>query len=134
MESKSVTNNENIPGYVIDWVRFCKKHGKPLSYALGTTFFQNFILEKYPSSGSEYLWIRFPEHEEQLAAFWLEEKAPEMKKIGIWYESFDDYSFDGYETIEVPVDATDAEIEKAAKETVFEHLNWGYEEVTNERV
>lgn len=77
MESKSVTNNEDIPDYVIDWVRFCKKHGKPLSYALGTTFFQNFILEKYPSSGSEYLWIRFPEHEEQLAAFWLEEKAPE---------------------------------------------------------
>lgn len=52
-----------------------------------------------------------------------------MKKIGIWYESFDDYSLDGYEAIEVPVDATDTEIEKAARETVLEHLSWGYEEV-----
>lgn len=52
-----------------------------------------------------------------------------MKKIRIWYKSFDDYSLDGYEAIKVPVDATDYDIEEVARETVLEHLSWGYEEV-----
>jgi hypothetical protein len=52
-----------------------------------------------------------------------------MKKIRVWWESSDDYDFGGQEVIEVGDGATDYDIEEAARETVFDHFGWGYEEV-----
>lgn len=45
-------------------------------------------------------------------------------KISVWLSA--DGGNDVYENIEIPDDATDDEIEKEAREAIFNHVSWGW--------
>lgn len=50
----------------------------------------------------------------------------EKIKIDVW-SSPQLAGVEWHDTIELPANATQAEIEKAAKEVAFEHFEWGYD-------
>lgn len=50
----------------------------------------------------------------------------EKIKIDVW-SSPQLTGVEWHDTIELPANATQAEIEKAAKEVAFEHFEWGYD-------
>lgn len=50
-------------------------------------------------------------------------------KIRVWIQSPNNASFNEDEIIEVPDDISDDELEEAARETAFDHIDWGYERV-----
>lgn len=45
-------------------------------------------------------------------------------KINVWLSA--DGGSDVYEDIEMPDDATEEEIEKEAREAIFNHVSWGW--------
>lgn len=51
-----------------------------------------------------------------------------MKKIKVSWTSTDAVNVRGQDVIEVADDATEDEIEEAARDVAFEHLDWWYEE------
>lgn len=53
-------------------------------------------------------------------------------KIRVWIQSPDNASFNEDEIIEVPDDIPDDELEETARETVFDHIDWGYERVDSD--
>lgn len=50
-------------------------------------------------------------------------------KIKVWISSPENYSFGATDTIEVPNDISDKELENFAREVAFDHVEWGYERV-----
>lgn len=50
-------------------------------------------------------------------------------KIKVWIQSPDNASFSEDDIIEVPDTISDDELEEAARETAFNHIDWGYEGV-----
>lgn len=50
-------------------------------------------------------------------------------KIRVWIQSPNNASFNEDDIIEVPNNISDDDLEEAARETAFEHINWGYERV-----
>jgi hypothetical protein len=49
-------------------------------------------------------------------------------KIRVWIQSPDNVSFNEDDIIEAPDNISDDELEKTARETAFDHIDWGYEE------
>lgn len=47
----------------------------------------------------------------------------------MWIQSPNNASFNEDDIIEVPNNISDDDLEEAARETAFEHINWGYERV-----
>lgn len=47
-------------------------------------------------------------------------------KITVWIGSPDNNSFREGDIVEVPDDATEEQIRQVARETAFEHIEWGY--------
>lgn len=50
-------------------------------------------------------------------------------KIRVWIQSPDNTSFNENDIIEVPDNISDDDLEEAARETAFDHIDWGYERV-----
>ena len=50
-------------------------------------------------------------------------------KIRVWIQSPNNASFNEDDIIEVPNNISDDDLEEAARETAFEHIDWGYERV-----
>ena len=53
-------------------------------------------------------------------------------KIRVWIQSPDNTSFNEDDIIEVPDNISNDDLEEAARETAFEHINWGYERVDSD--
>lgn len=53
-------------------------------------------------------------------------------KIRVWIQSSDNASFNEDDIIEVPDNISDDELEGTARETAFEHIDWGYERVDSD--
>lgn len=53
-------------------------------------------------------------------------------KIKVWIQSPDNASFNESDIIEVPDNISDDELEKVARETAFNHIDWGYERVDSD--
>lgn len=53
-------------------------------------------------------------------------------KIRVWIQSPDNVSFNEDDIIEVPDDISDDELAKVARETAFDHIDWGYERVDSD--
>lgn len=53
-------------------------------------------------------------------------------KIRVWNQSPDNASFNEDDIIEVPDNISDDDLEEMARETVFEHVDWGYERVDSD--
>lgn len=53
-------------------------------------------------------------------------------KIRVWIHSPDNVSFNEDDIIEVPDNISDDDLEEAAREIAFDHIDWGYERVTSD--
>lgn len=53
-------------------------------------------------------------------------------KIRVWIQSPDNVSFNKDDIIEVPDNISDDDLEEAAREIAFDHIDWGYERVTSD--
>lgn len=53
-------------------------------------------------------------------------------KIRVWIQSPDNASFNEDYIIEVPDNISDDDLEEMARETAFEHVDWGYERVDSD--
>lgn len=53
-------------------------------------------------------------------------------KIKVWIQSPDNASFNESDIIEVPDNISDDELEEVARETAFNHIDWGYERVDSD--
>ena len=53
-------------------------------------------------------------------------------KIRVWIQSPDNASFNEDEIIEVPDNISDDDLEEAAQEIAFDHIDWGYERVDSD--
>lgn len=53
-------------------------------------------------------------------------------KIRVWIQSPDNASFNEDDIIEVPDNISDDELEETARETAFDHIDWGYERVDSD--
>lgn len=53
-------------------------------------------------------------------------------KIRVWIQSPDNASFNEDEIIEAPDNISDDDLEEIARETAFEHIDWGYERVNSD--
>ncbi|MCD7138953.1 hypothetical protein LTY59_06925 [Limosilactobacillus balticus] len=53
-------------------------------------------------------------------------------KIRVWIQSPDNVSFNEDDIIEVPDNISDDDLEEAAREIAFDHIDWGYERVTSD--
>ncbi|VTX54237.1 Uncharacterised protein [Limosilactobacillus oris] len=55
-----------------------------------------------------------------------------MMKIKVWIQSPDNVSFNESDIIEVPDNISDDELEEVARETAFNHIDWGCERVDSD--
>ncbi|WP_204780399.1 hypothetical protein [Limosilactobacillus oris] len=53
-------------------------------------------------------------------------------KIKVWIQSPDNVSFNESDIIEVPDNISDDELEEVARETAFNHIDWGCERVDSD--
>lgn len=53
-------------------------------------------------------------------------------KIRVWIQSPDNASFNEDDIIEVPDNISDDDLEEMARETAFEHVDWGYGRVDSD--
>ena len=53
-------------------------------------------------------------------------------KIRVWIQSPDNASFIEDDIIEVPDNISNDDLEEAAREIAFEHIDWGYERVDSD--
>ena len=53
-------------------------------------------------------------------------------KIRVWIQSPDNASFNEDNIIEALDNISDDELEEIARETAFEHIDWGYERVDSD--
>lgn len=53
-------------------------------------------------------------------------------KIRVWIQSPNNASFNEDDIIEVPDNISDDDLEEMARETVFDHIDWGYERVDSD--
>ena len=56
----------------------------------------------------------------------------QLMKIRVWIQSPNNASFNEDDIIEVPDNISDDELEETARETAFEHIDWGYERVDSD--
>ncbi len=53
-------------------------------------------------------------------------------KIRVWIQSPNNASFNEDDIIEVPDNISNDDLEETARETAFDHIDWGYERVDND--
>ena len=62
---------ELVPEYIYEWLLWCKKKNKSLSYAMHDMFSRNFLLERFGDNDPRVRWLSDPKHEERFAKVWL---------------------------------------------------------------
>lgn len=60
-----------VPSFVADWIVFCKKKNKSLSYAIHDMFLRNFLLEKFGDDDPRVRWLSDAKNQEVFAEAWL---------------------------------------------------------------
>lgn len=53
-------------------------------------------------------------------------------KIRVWISSPENASFEASDIIDIPDSVSYDELEKTARETAFDHIDWGYERVDSD--
>ena len=59
-----------VPQFVADWIKYCKKKHKPFQYAIHSTFLRDFLLEQFSDNDSRVRWLDDEENALVFARAW----------------------------------------------------------------